>query len=157
MTGLPSHGTTLTPIDFACEMTLLHRPSRLRPVRRASDDLIFAISKTCFKDTVPMTSVPGFCAPFSFPLTSLTPAACRSNHAVVGVLMSNVNDRSGRTITRAGIGTPGLMCAVLALNSCHPHQQCWQVVAFFLHTLQKSILFTPLLPNAGPTGGLGLA
>jgi hypothetical protein len=25
------------------------------------------------------------------------------------------------------------------------------------HTLQKSILFTPLLPNAGPTGGDGLA
>lgn len=24
-------------------------------------------------------------------------------------------------------------------------------------TLQKSILLTPLLPNAGPTGGLGLA
>lgn len=24
-------------------------------------------------------------------------------------------------------------------------------------TLQKSILFTPLLPRAGPTGGLGLA
>jgi len=24
-------------------------------------------------------------------------------------------------------------------------------------TLQKSMLFTPLLPNAGPTGGLGLA
>ena len=24
-------------------------------------------------------------------------------------------------------------------------------------TLQKSILFTPLLPSAGPTGGLGLA
>jgi hypothetical protein len=25
------------------------------------------------------------------------------------------------------------------------------------HTLQKSILLTPLLPSAGPTGGLGLA
>jgi hypothetical protein len=25
------------------------------------------------------------------------------------------------------------------------------------NTLQKSILFTPLLPSAGPTGGLGLA
>ena len=24
-------------------------------------------------------------------------------------------------------------------------------------TLQKSMLLTPLLPNAGPTGGLGLA
>lgn len=26
-----------------------------------------------------------------------------------------------------------------------------------VRTLQKSIDFTPLLPNAGPTGGLGLA
>lgn len=26
-----------------------------------------------------------------------------------------------------------------------------------MRTLQKSIDFTPLLPNAGPTGGLGLA
>lgn len=26
-----------------------------------------------------------------------------------------------------------------------------------VHTLQKSIDFTPLLPSAGPTGGLGLA
>ena len=35
-----------------------------------------------------------------------------------GVRSSNVNDRSGRTVTRAGIGTPGVICAVRALNSC---------------------------------------
>lgn len=119
----PSHGTTLTPIDFACDMTLLHRPSKLRPVRRGSVDLIFAISKTCFSETVPITSVPGFCAPLSFPLCSLMPAACRSNHAVVGVRISKENDLSGRTVTRAGIGTPGVICAVRALNSLSFHQR----------------------------------
>jgi len=43
-------------------------------------------------------------------------------------------------VTSAGVGTPGWIFAVLALNS-----------------LQKSMLLTPLLPSAGPTGGLGLA
>lgn len=36
---------------------------------------------------------------------------------MVGVRRSKVKDRSGRTVTRAGMGTPGLMCAVRALNS----------------------------------------
>ena len=31
--------------------------------------------------------------------------------------MSKANDRSGRTVTRAGMGTPGLICEVRALNS----------------------------------------
>ncbi len=30
---------------------------------------------------------------------------------------SKVKERSGRTVTRAGTGTPGVMCAVRALNS----------------------------------------
>jgi len=104
-------------MDLACDITLLHNPSRVTPDKRCSVCLIFAISKTCFKETVPIVSVPGFCAPFSLPLTSLIPAACRSSHAVVGVRTSNTKDRSGRTVTRAGTGTPGVICAVLALNS----------------------------------------
>lgn len=105
---LYDQGTTLTPIDLACEMTLLHNPSRLDPVRRGSLCLIFAISYMCLRETVPITSVPGFCAPFSLPLVSLIPAACSSSQAVVGVRSSNVKDLSGRTITLAGMGTPGL-------------------------------------------------
>lgn len=53
-------GTTLTPILFACAITLLQRPCRVVPDSLGSDCLIFAISKTCFSDTVPITSVPGF-------------------------------------------------------------------------------------------------
>lgn len=37
-------GTTLTPIDLADEMTLLHKPSSDSPDSRVSDCLIFAIS-----------------------------------------------------------------------------------------------------------------
>ena len=36
---------------------------------------------------------------------------------VVGVRRSKKKERSGRTVTRAGIGTPTLMWAVRALNS----------------------------------------
>jgi len=39
-----AHGTTLMPIDFACAITLLHSPSRLRPDSRISLCLILAIS-----------------------------------------------------------------------------------------------------------------
>ena len=51
-----------------------------------------------------------------------------------------VKVRSGWTVIRVGIGTPGSICDVLALNS-----------------LQKSIDFTPRAPSAGPTGGVGAA
>jgi len=94
----------------------------------------------CLRLIVPTLSFPGLFAPFSFPLRSSAPAALSSKYEVVGVRRSNWKDRSGRTITRAGIGIPGVIWAVLALNS-----------------LQKSIDLTPLLPRAGPTGGLGVA
>lgn len=93
----------------------------------------------CFRLTVP-TIVVESGAPFSFPFTVSTPAALRSSHDVDGVRNSKWNDRSGRTVTLAGTGVPGFIWEVLALNS-----------------LQKSIDLTPLLPSAGPTGGLGLA
>lgn len=51
-----------------------------------------------------------------------------------------------------------VMCAVLALNSCVEDgiimsglEEIWWGGG----TLQKSILFTPRDPNAGPTGGDG--
>jgi hypothetical protein len=59
---------------------------------------------------------------------------------------------------RQGIGVPVMNIAVLALNSYDRISivfidvyQTWEL------TLQKSMLFTPLLPNAGPTGGDGEA
>jgi len=52
----------------------------------------------------------------------------------------NVKERSGCIVMRVGVGTPGSMCAVLALNS-----------------LQKSMDLTPRAPRAGPTGGVGAA
>lgn len=48
--------------------------------------------------------------------------------------------RSGSTVISVGVGVPGSMWAVRALNS-----------------LQKSIDFTPRAPRAGPTGGVGAA
>lgn len=54
--------------------------------------------------------------------------------------MTKENDRSGCTVIRVGVGTPGSICAVLALNS-----------------LQKSADLTPRAPRAGPTGGAGAA
>jgi IS4 transposase len=75
----------------------------------------------------------------------------------MGVRISNEKDRSGRTVTRAGMGTPVLMCAVRALNSFAGMSTAVWDRSDRTHTLQKSMLLTPLLPSAGPTGGLGLA
>lgn len=164
-----NHGATLMPIDLACEMILLHNPCSPSPDNRDSDCLMRAISYTCFNDTCPTESWPGFMAPRTRFLRGSTFAACNSSQDVAGVRRSNVNDRSGRTVTRAGMGTPGLICAVRALNSCMSKivsttlAHCPPVCPPGYRTdikilaLQKSMLFTPLLPNAGPTGGLGLA
>lgn len=113
---------------------------------------------------MPTVSLPGFVAPFLRPfLLTGASAALSSSHDVCGVRMSKWNDRSGRTVTRHGIGVPGVNFSVRALNSCnvlHASQHAprpGRVVWKRLHTLQKSIDLTPLLPSAGPTGGLGLA
>ena len=88
----------------------------------------------CLRLMVPVVSWPGLAAPFSMP-----PAFLRK-YEVGGVLMMNVNVRSGWTVINVGIGTPVWRCAVRALNS-----------------LQKSIDFTPRAPRAGPIGGVGAA
>lgn len=126
-----SHGTTITPKLPACATTLLHNPSRLKPLSLISLCLILAISYTCFKLTVPTCPTPelpavvvvGFalpCAPsllFFGPGTLPAPrtlfffiptlAAAKRREAVGGVRSSNVKERSGRTVMRAGIGVPG--------------------------------------------------
>ena len=103
-----------------------------------------------------MLSFPGCIAPLNLFFRSLTPDACSRRYDVVGVRISKWKDRSGRTVTLAGIGTPGVMWAVRALNSCYQLSRLFQK-DYQVRTLQKSMLLTPLLPSAGPTGGLGLA
>ena len=127
-----AQGTTTTPMLPACAMTLFTMPSNVMPDNLVSLCLTFAISYTCFKLTVPIVPRPAFpgaplgyealpfpsdpClefgpavlpAPLSLFLVGETPAAERRRDAVVGVLNSKLNDRSGRTVTRAGMGVPG--------------------------------------------------
>lgn len=80
--------------------------------------------------------------------------------------ISKWNVRSGRTVTRTGRGVPTVTCCVRALNSFVSHRNVRYTEILCEHdrvrggswlTLQKSIDLIPLLPNAGPTGGLGLA
>lgn len=126
-------GTTTTPILPACATTLLTMASIPNPLNRVSPALICAISQTCLRltwPTVPLVPFPvGALPPVSaaepFPaspasdlgpavlpaprslfLVGVTPAAVSSRAAVGGVRSSKVKDRSGRTVTRAGIGVP---------------------------------------------------
>ena len=57
---LLTQGTTTTPKLPACPTTLLTKPSRLNPFSIASPFLIFAISYTCFKLTVPTVPLVAF-------------------------------------------------------------------------------------------------
>jgi len=52
------------------------------------------------------------------PLEGGTPAARRSRVEVGGVRSVKWKVRSGRTVIRAGMGVPGVIEAVRALNSC---------------------------------------
>lgn len=128
------HGITWTPKLLALPTIILATDSSGIVFICSSVALIFAISKTCFREMVPMISCPGRPVPFSIP------AACLTKYDAGGVFVMNVKVRSGCTVMRVGTGTPGAICAVLALNS-----------------LQKSIDFTPRAPSAGPTGGVGAA
>jgi hypothetical protein len=108
--------------------------SSLRCFRCSSVALIFAISYTCLRLIVPTVSWPGRPVPFSML------AAFFRRYETVGVLVTKVKVRSGCMVINVGIGIPGDMWAVRALNS-----------------LQKSIDLTPRAPRAGPTGGVGAA
>lgn len=107
---------------------------------------------------VPTVSWPGLLAPFRLPFFDKgASTALRRSHEVCGVRTSKMNDRSGRTVTRQGVGVPVMMCAVRALNSYSQVSTLSNRVPSHALTLQKSIDLTPLEPKAGPTGGLGLA
>lgn len=118
----------------ACATTLLTMLSSDTPASLVSLCFIFAISHTCFKLTLPTEpspllpagappddvalpapASPAFeCGPAVLPaprilfFVDFTPAAASSIDAVGGVRSSKVKDRSGRTVTRAGMGVPGL-------------------------------------------------
>ena len=129
-----THGTTRTPSVRADPMMVLAIASSPRCLRCSSVALIFAISYTCLRLTVPTVSWPGLPVPFSMH------AAFFRKYDTVGVFVAKVKDRSGWMLITVGIGTPGEIWAVRALNS-----------------LQKSIDLTPRAPRAGPTGGVGAA
>lgn len=65
--------------------------------------LIFAISYRCLRVTVPEISCPGRPAPFSIA------AAFLRKYVTGGVFVTKVNERSGWTVIRVGIGTPASM------------------------------------------------
>lgn len=60
---------------------------------------------------MPAVSEPGA------PLPLEIPAARLRSSDVGGVLVVNVNVRSGLTVTSTGVGIPGSRCPVFALNS----------------------------------------
>src|SRR5262245_50675456 len=98
-----------------------------------SGSLSCAMSRTCFLVTLPTLFLLGSPEPFSMP------AAFFKSTAAGGVLVTNVNDRSLKTVMTTGM-MRSPCCAVRALNS-----------------LQNCMMFTPCWPSAGPTGGEGLA
>src|SRR5262249_34348913 len=106
-----------------------------RSVQFKSGSLVLAISSTCFLVTLPTFCLLGSPEPLS------TPAALNKSTDAGGVLVTNVNERSEKTVITTGMINPSLACAcVLALNC-----------------LQNSMMLTPCWPSAGPTGGDGFA
>src|SRR5207249_1837390 len=68
------------------------------------------------------------------------PAAFFNKEEMGGILVMNVKERSSKTVMTAGMIMPASMVLVRSLNC-----------------LQKSMMFTPCWPSAGPTGGAGFA
>ena len=69
-----------------------------------------------------------------------TPAAFLTKYVTGGVRISHSKDLSLYAVMTTGMGASELKSAVLALKA-----------------LQNSMMFSPCCPNAGPTGGAGLA
>src|SRR4051794_24578228 len=92
-----------------------------------------AISSTCCFVTLPTLFLFGMPEPFC------RPAALSRRIDAGGVLVMKVKERSEKTVITTGMISPCCPC-VRALNA-----------------LQNSMMLTPCWPNAGPTGGAGLA
>src|SRR5690606_27856102 len=132
--SLLGHDYSLTsmPIDFA-EPTSMRQAASMSLALRS---FIFcsAISRICAMVMRPLVCFPGL-AP---PLSSFA-ARLRKNEAG-GDLVVKVKLRSAKTVITVGIGIPGSMPWVAALNA-----------------LQNSMMLTPRCPRAGQIGGEGLA
>lgn len=121
------YGTISIPIEWAWCITDRQKPSNDFPACRGSECLILAISYTCLREIVPIVSEPGLLAPFRVPFffPGGASAAMRSKCEACGVRTSNVNDRSPFIHIRHGIGVPGMMWAVRALNSWPDVSKRW--------------------------------
>src|ERR1700675_4902571 len=106
--------------------------SRLAAVK--SGIFTLAISSSCLRDILPTLEVFGVALPFGMP------SALAMSTDAGGVFMMKVKLRSLYTVITTGVGKPFSKAWVCALNA-----------------LQNSMMFTPCWPNAGPTGGEGLA
>src|SRR5690606_32580671 len=124
--------STLMPMLRAEPAMVRTAASSSAAVRSAC--LILAISSSCARVTVPTFWVFGRAEPLEMPAAFLRRTAA-------GVLFtSKVKLRWLSPVMISGVGRPGSMPWVLALNA-----------------LQNSMMFTPCWPSAGPTGGDGLA
>ena len=92
-----------------------------------------AISRSWACESVPTFVLWGSEEPLS------RPSAWRISTAAGGVFVTNVNERSSKTVISTGIVVP-MSFAVWALNA-----------------LTNSMMLMPCWPRAGPTGGAGLA
>merc|ERR1719313_1988364 len=104
-----------------------------RSVQFKSASLILAISSICSIFNAPTKVFFGFAEPF------VNFAACLIKTDAGGVFNFKLKDLSSNTEISTGITVPILS------------------EVFALYSLQNAIIFTPLAPKAGPTGGAGLA
>src|ERR1700758_5270663 len=124
---------TSIPIDLAVPRMLLIAVSIEAAFR--SGIFCLAMSSTCLAVTLPTLSLLGVPDPLAIP------AARFSSTDAGGVLVMKVNERSLYTDTTTGMISPS--------NSF------WLVLA--LNCLQNSMMLICAWPNAGPTGGAGVA
>jgi len=130
--GLHDQPSPSTPIERAEPAMVLIAASMLPALM--SGHLILAISSSCLREILPTFLLFGVALPDSRPIAFLISTVAG------GVLVMKVNERSEYTVMITGIGMPGSIFCVAALNC-----------------LQNSMMFTPCWPSAGPTGGDGFA
>src|SRR4051812_25228732 len=128
---LGHQATTSTPIERAVPAMILAAWSTSFAFRSGS--FFSAIWRTWASVIVPTLVRFGSPEPFSMPI------AWRIRTAAGGVFVTNVKERSSKTVMTTGIVVPASPC-VWALNA-----------------LTNSMMLMPCWPSAGPTGGAGEA
>ena len=125
---------TKMPDLTAADMDAAVRTAASKSAAVKSGIFIFAISSACARVNLPTLSVCGL----GLPLSIL--AAFLMRTVAGGVFMMKVKLLSSKAVITTGIGRPGSIFCVAALNA-----------------LQNSMMLRPRWPSAGPMGGLGLA